>query len=573
MAISKDKQVKKTAEKKVTEKKVRKTPNPSQKRGQPTAAARLISSPYIKFGWHKPLGGDIKETVQQISSMADSMYMLQISRDRPIDSLSLRNGLFWEHRQLEDESIVSTPALDHIDLFPVDDESFQDTIRKIGKQPSDNNGGFLLHYLFEKIRSREFLLLPIEICGEWVTIITRMRREPQLSNLQIEREVTDLAIVDPQPSGREFRRELITRRLPSILAEGFIQLSTEATVRDLIVPDLTSESSSHWQSGLVAYTISHEFLRRLKTLQFRRTRAGNSSDEDFLWAAFEEQYNFDAYRQNLISACAHQTIEKSAYRVRLALEVPSDDSNYQPSHLRQVGKEGQSDCDEKWEIFQSPTHTTTVDIGTGPDNYSRSPSSSGARDLEDETYRVAGEPRSPGLQLSPSLSPTSLRPDGPSSPKFSPTSPSYSPTSPAHNPTSPARYYSPTCEEWMEKEDNEAQITEGRETVEEAQSNPTETETNIDTALKETICDEGQLPGASTSHQSAPIAPMGPNELSPQIPGLTFIGSPEPSNSPEPLAEDQSALEPQEVSNKRPFSEDGDDEERPEKRLKIEDES
>ncbi|KAI8950092.1 hypothetical protein F4801DRAFT_550294 [Xylaria longipes] len=610
MAITNNKQVKegkKAAVKQVKEKKIRKSSNPSKKRGQPTAAARLISSPYVKFGWHKPLGGDIKETVQHISSMADSMYMLQISRDRPIDSLSLRNGIFWEHRQLADESIVSTPALDHIDLFPVDDESFQDTLRKISKQPFFEQEGFLLHYLFETLRSREFLLLATEVCGEWVTIITRTRPRIQSgSNLRFDREVTDLAIIDPQPSGRQFRRELINRRLPLILEEGCIQLSTtelvnsrfpltfaetQATVRDIVVPNLASDEPSNWQSGLVAWAISHEFLRRLKILQFRRSRATGSSDEDFLWAAFEEQYNFDTYRENLISACAHQTIETSGYRVRLALEVPSDDSNYQPSLLQD--EKLRVVRDEKWEIFQSPTHTLTVGVNSGAPN------------LEAENHHVMKQSPIPPVfttpsytspsvsePASPACSPTSARPNAPTSPQSirGMVSPGYSPTSPAewppaappspvfkftepafspsYSPTSPATPDSSTCDELMGTEDDKVQITEteGRETVEEAESRPIETETSTDVVPRQVTSDEDQRPEASTSHQSAPVAPMGPHELSPQIPGLTL-------KSPELLAEDQSALQPQEASRKQPLSDDGHDEEPPAKRVKIEDES
>ncbi|KAJ2978394.1 hypothetical protein NUW58_g7514 [Xylaria curta] len=309
MAVSKDNQA--AAAKKPTEKKgrkVSKTPNPNQKRGQPTAAARLISSPFIKFGWHKPLGGAVKETVQHLSSMADSMYMLQIDRERPIEALSLRNAMFWEHRQLDDELIVSTPAIDHIDLFPEDDASFQETIGKIGKKQYDRM--FLLHYLFDKMRFREFLLLPIELDGVWVTIVTRTGQKSQLL-----REVTDFAIVDPLPNGRESRRSLVHRRLRAILAEGFIELPERVTVRDITIPDIEDgESDNHWKTGLIAYAFAREFLRRLKTLQFRRAQNSHRNSEhcdEFLWAAFEEHYNFDAFRQTLMSACAHQTIESS----------------------------------------------------------------------------------------------------------------------------------------------------------------------------------------------------------------------------------------------------------------------
>ncbi|KAI0487754.1 hypothetical protein F4859DRAFT_525806 [Xylaria cf. heliscus] len=621
MTASQDKQAKAVKEgkktaKKVTEKKIRKSPNPNQKRGQPTAAARLISSPYIKFGWHKPLGGDVKQTVQQISSMADAMYMLQINREQPIDSLSLRNGIFWEHRQLQDESIISTPALDHIDLFPIDDEAFQDTLRKIAKQPSDDNGSFLLHYLFGGMRSREFLLLPVEISGDWVTIISRMRRlEPQPgSNLQVDfdREITDLAIIDPQPNDRDSRRKLITGRLPDILAEGLIKLSTETTVRDIIVPDLASGPTS-WQTGLVAHAISHELFRRLKTLQFRRSRADGVTDENFLWAAFEEQYNFDTYRQNLMSACAHQTIETSSYQVRLALEVPSDDSNYQPDLLRHGQNEGVHD--EKWEVFQSPTHTVIVDMSTGLDKHLHSSPGvdSGACNLEDETNSVMGEPESssppdfssPSYTSTPVFAPTSppcsptspspsyssisLLPYHPQSPSYSSTSPevrhapsppvlspSYIPSSPDFSPTNPLTT-SPACDgdECMENGDNGSK---SKQTVEESGLSP-------NNALEE-ISDENQLPvSADTGYQLVPIAPMGPHEF---IPGLTFVGSPEIKL--EPFPEDQSALQAwartpvgslsplptapfqeyaQGASRKRPLSIDGDDEEPPYKRVKV----
>ncbi|KAH8156515.1 hypothetical protein CIB48_g11734 [Xylaria polymorpha] len=96
--------------------------------------------------------------------------------------------------------------------------------------------------------------------------------------------------------------------------------------------------------------------------------------------------------------------------------------------------------------------------------------------------------------------------------------------------------------------------------------------------------------------QSAPVAPMGPHELSPTIPGLSFIGSPEQIGSPEPLdmtedvresdamvveqsfataALDSMESGSQDGSKKRRRSEDGDDEleESPEKKVRFEEES
>ncbi|TRX90892.1 hypothetical protein FHL15_008097 [Xylaria flabelliformis] len=527
MRSSKDNQVKegkKTAEKKVTEKRISKTSKSSLKRGQPTAAARLISSPYIKFGWHRPLSGEIKEMVQRLGPTADSMYMLQTDQDRPIDSLSLRNGIFWEHRKLHDASIVATPALDHIDLFPFCDELFEETLGKIGKRRSDDNEGLLLHYLFEPLRSREFLVLPIQIEGTWVTIITRMGPKLELDS---DLEVTDLAIIDPVLNDNASRRELICRRLVSILAEGCIQLPTTATVRDIMVTNLACNQSH--LSGLVAYAVSREFLRRLKVLQYRRSCAdGPSEDEDFLWENFEERYNLDAYRQDLTSACAYQTIEASDYQVRLALEVPSDDANYQPSLLRPQNV--RSYRDERWEIFQSPTHTLTVN---GIRLSAQAPSFTSPSYTSKSEYICRLRPNTPAC------SPTSLQPNilsPANSLNYSPASPLESNT-PVYNPTSPSFSTSPSF-------------------------NPTSVNDHCPSS-------PARSP-TGTDHQVAPVAPMEPLELSTQIPKWNALNSPE---SPESLAGSQSESQPQETSRKRQCSVEDEDDVKapPEKRQKTED--
>lgn len=369
-------------ERRGTGKGVRKASAATLKRGQPTAAARLINSSYVKFGWHKPLSGEVKEVVHHVSSMADSMYMLQIKRGQPIEPLSMRNGIFWEHRQLIDPSILSTPAVDHIDLFPPEEATFKETIEKLA-QKQDGPGQLLLHYLFDNIRLREFLLLPIEIGGNWVTIIARIERRAENSmnftpgfDKHYDREVTDLAVVDPLPSNRDDRKCMIWSRLTAILAEGCIEIPQNVSVRDVTVLNVDEDDISNvrWMTGLVAYAVSREFIRRLKALQWRRHFNRGTVDREFLWAPFEEHYNFDAYRQNLTSACAHQCVEKSEYQVRLALEVPSEDSGYEPEDLADpVALEDKLE-DEKWDVFQTPTHSSLHAHGIAtPDSIARSP--------------------------------------------------------------------------------------------------------------------------------------------------------------------------------------------------------
>lgn len=381
---------KKIANKKVTAKvqKSVKLPNPNARRSQPAAAARLIASPYIRFNWHQPLSGETKDVIQRVSSIADSMYMLQMDRTRPIEALSLRNGLFWERRQLLDPEILCTPGIDHLELFPTDNDTFRETLIRMAKRPTENKQ-LSLHYLFGAIRSREFLLMPVQIKDVWITIIGRIQRK---ENVELDRsidshadmELTNIAFVDPLLEGREERHTLVLSRLEQILAQGCIESSLDIKIRNFAVPDIRDDGSK-WQTGLVAYAISREFIRRLKVLQHRQAREEETC-QDFLWAPFEEDYNFDAYRQNLLSACGHHCVEGSGYRSRIALEVPSEDSMYDRSLL------GADDnilaADDKWSIFQSQTHTHIINPYVNAISEGRTP------DTQPEATSPATSPRS-----------------------------------------------------------------------------------------------------------------------------------------------------------------------------------
>ncbi|KAI1422752.1 hypothetical protein F5Y12DRAFT_786564 [Xylaria sp. FL1777] len=516
MAVSKDNQVKqkKSADKKATEKKTRRSPNPNQKRGQPTAAARLISSAYIKFGWHKPLSGEVKEAIQGIRSIADSMYMLQMERTRPIEPLSMRNGLFWEHRQLVRQSVLSTPAVDHLDLFPNDEDLFQETLSKLRMQLCENEKLYRLHCLFDTIRSREFLLLPVQIDDNWITIITRIQRKGEVDLNQpldnyTDMEITDIALIDPVPEGRESRERLIIGRLALVFREGCIDLAENLAHRNLAVADIdtTVTPDYRWQTGLIAYAISREFIRRIKVLQYRQDRGecSSSDDQEFLWAPFEEHYNFDFYRQCLMAACAYQAIEGSAYQARMALEVPSEDSNYHSELLGHgAGKTDYLAPDEKFDVFQSETHTHAIDI---------------------QSNLIQPSPRSPTHEV-PLLTPS--RPIC-RSPEFIPdyTSPSSysSEQQPALSGSGPTSSTFPNEQEPLRSPSK-------------SMSDSEEAETRTEVAPHEDqVHDAGE-----DVQENAPVAPMGVFELSPIIPGLDIANSVKVTNAPELVAEDQSAL-------------------------------
>ncbi|KAI0018066.1 hypothetical protein F4780DRAFT_781764 [Xylariomycetidae sp. FL0641] len=361
------------------------------KRGQPTSAARVITSSYAKYGWSKALTGEVKKTVEGVRTAADAMLALQQQRARPVSSFSLRNALFWEHRSqlAADPRLVSTPAADHLDFFSADAASYQDTMGRVARrrreadpdEAEDSNPATLqLHYFFQGVREREFLLWPValERDGPWVTIILRLREakrgdmakseEGQHDPLDyVDREVTDLAIIDPLEDGRLERRRVIEARLPRLLAEGCVGLADDRTVHQVEVPGAEAE----WQTGLLAYAVAREFLRRLKVLLWRRRRDGKkggpppgAAGTAFLWEAFEEHANVDGYREAMMAACAHQTIEKSGFLVRMALEVPSETSGYAPEDMRPPPPppppHHAEPADEKYEAFQLPTHTLAV---------------------------------------------------------------------------------------------------------------------------------------------------------------------------------------------------------------------
>ncbi|KAI0425082.1 hypothetical protein F5Y09DRAFT_347056 [Xylaria sp. FL1042] len=525
--------------KKKVEKK-RKIPNPTQKRGQPAAAGRLVSSPWIKFGWHKPLRGDVKDTIQEISSIADSMYMVQVERTRPIESLSLRNALFWEHRQLEQPLDVSTPSIDHLDLFPIEDEAFRDTLQKIRKQLHRHNKTFSLHYLFSSIRSREFLIMPVEIGGNWITIVTRTQRKQELNFEQspdgyVDMEVTDIAVIDPLPEGREFRKELIDKRLPAILREGCIEMAASTTHRTLAVPDINVATTSNyrWQTGLVAYAMSRELIRRLKVCQYRQKHGGSGSDsEDYFWAPFEEYYNLDGYRQSLMAACAHQAIEGSGFQTRMALEVPSEDSNYDRELLCQPGKTDHLADDEKWDVLQSETHTYTIEVcsnltETPPVETPETSSRENSANVYDpavptrEDSSAVYDPAVPARKESPAVYDPAVPTRKEPSATYDPTTPFYAPTSSQHTPIlappAPQNSVNPSPEEMgCDEMDYDAQIVPHDD-------QPTDFNVSIQGA--------------------AFVAPMEAPKLSAVIPGLGLVNPTKVTKIPTLLREETNILD------------------------------
>ncbi|KAH9905152.1 hypothetical protein F4778DRAFT_728880 [Xylariomycetidae sp. FL2044] len=334
-------------------------PNP-----QPTCAARVIYSSSLNRGWGKALSNETNQMVRRLDAEANAAHLLQLRRDREVAKTAMRVGLFWEHKQLKDQLIVSTPAhLDSLTFFSHLAEERREALAKTKRVISRDFKTVKMHSFFAGLREREFTVLPVEIEDAWVTIVLRVRAKtpitasapgPDKRGEYLDRELTDFAICDPLEEGRSGRAKRIRDVLPMMLRQGSIEASmTSANDHGNLTPFNVTQNA-RWETGYVAFAFAREFLRRLKVLLFRRTHPSSDADADtyFLWKPFEEHYTIDGYRQGLMAACLHQCIEKSNYQVRIALEVPSEKAAYSPSSLSRITGPGvvdpPQDLDDEW---------------------------------------------------------------------------------------------------------------------------------------------------------------------------------------------------------------------------------
>lgn len=326
----------------------------------PVCASRVIKNPLYGTGWSGKLSPEEKNLATSLLDDAAAMYSLQIQRDREVEPLSLHNAIFWEHHQLSDQRIVSTPALiweqqqqlndlrittgviHDVPFFSTNKSAWKESLQQVLKQPSSSSASVEIHHVFSNIRDREFTVWPVLVEGFWITIIMRVVemdipvvQHGVSSNYYFDRKVNKLAIVDPVYEDREARWELIFGRLKNLLRQGCIYLSGDALVQTLTVDQVEEE----WESGYMSYAISREFLRRLKILIHRRQRQefgepDSNPEKQLLWTAFEETPSIDGYREAMMSACSNYVIEASGYRIRSALEVPSVAAGHVAKGLR-----------------------------------------------------------------------------------------------------------------------------------------------------------------------------------------------------------------------------------------------
>ncbi|KAI1651079.1 uncharacterized protein F4817DRAFT_326671 [Daldinia loculata] len=299
-----------------------------------TSAARLISNPNFKSGWGAVLTPKTNEVIRSVKKEADGMYRLQTARDRPISATSIYTALFWEARNFRKPSIVFTPAVDdELQLFSEEGKGFDKARKEIRRMASDNINDASFHPLFKSMRNCRFTLWPIHLPVQdvWVTVILQIggiSTNFQESPNRFDREVVACAIVDPLPNDRDDRRHFVKERLAEILEDGCIYLPDNAMVESFTTEDVHEA----WATGHVAYAVCREFIRRLRVLNYQED-CGHAVNTGLLWTGLEEHHDIDSYRESMMAACAHRTIRNSGYHVRMALEVPSEKSNYNPDGL------------------------------------------------------------------------------------------------------------------------------------------------------------------------------------------------------------------------------------------------
>ncbi|KAI1803965.1 hypothetical protein F4811DRAFT_307295 [Daldinia bambusicola] len=299
-----------------------------------TSAGRLVANPDFKSGWGAVLTPDINEVVRSVRKEAGATYRLQAARDEPISAASMYTALFWEARNFRNSLTVFTPAItDELKLFAREDEVYGTARAVIRKKASENISDTKFHPLLKSIRDSKFTLWPVRLPLEniWVTIILQLGGIPedsQESPLCYDRDVVACAIVDPYPSAREVRRNFVKERLSEILEEGCIRFNDSAVMGSFTTEDVRET----WATGHVAYAVCREFIRRLNVLKYQED-CGHSVSTFLLWTPFEQHHDVDSYRESIMAACAHRTIQNSNYLIRMALEVPSKKSNHEPGRL------------------------------------------------------------------------------------------------------------------------------------------------------------------------------------------------------------------------------------------------
>ncbi|KAK8022681.1 hypothetical protein PG993_013448 [Apiospora rasikravindrae] len=259
---------------------------------------------------HYPKGsrweGDLR--IERFIAPLRGMNNLQVSRRKTVTAQSMYNALRWERTASRLNDLVFFSLLGAREDFfsPL---TFNDAMSTINK----GEDGELSDYM-TKMRLGHFVVQLFGFYNNtlWVGVIFQLAEDKSDGSLHVDR----IAVLDPYLTNRADRLVQIQQVIRRICAEGDIEIDANVSWNDLAHDDIPNRDGM-WPAGHVVFALVCEFFRRVKVLKHRQLLSLGG-----LWRPFSETYDFDTYRQRMLSACAQQAIERSRCAARLAIEVP-----------------------------------------------------------------------------------------------------------------------------------------------------------------------------------------------------------------------------------------------------------
>ena len=304
----------------------------------------------------------------------NAMNRLQEGHQDEITPRSMVSAMLWDQAQLPEPDIAAVVNFDGWPLFEDDENDFNTELQKweyVLPHGNADGSDVELQYrdLLMSMRQAEYVFIPYQFRsrqqndsadgrtkGVWVLIVMRVEAI-ELSKTLYDRYASDITIIDPEPSGREKRADMIWNRLQPLLEYAHIRVDSQLGLLEnaFQVKDLGPGWS--WMTGHVCYQYAHELFRRLRCLLEEGMRG--HYDASF-WGPLEEGYNTKLVRKQMLAACANRVIEKSEHYGRLAIEFPGfasdhDAYNYRPSELDPRTR-SEMEFDGSAEAMRGPRH-------------------------------------------------------------------------------------------------------------------------------------------------------------------------------------------------------------------------
>ncbi|KAK7958318.1 hypothetical protein PG996_010243 [Apiospora saccharicola] len=305
----------------------------------------------------------------------NAMNRLQEGHQDEITPRSMVSAMLWDQVQLPEPDIAAVVNFAGWRLFEIDEKAFDGELQLNWRYKSAEcnvDGSHVkLEYreLLMSMRQAEYVFIPYQFRypqqkdsangrtqGNWVLIVMRVEAI-ELGRTLYDRCVSDIAIIDPDPSRREERAGKIWNPLRLLLEYAHIRVDANLRLGLLDNAFQVKDIEPGWMTGHVCYQYTHELFRRLRCLLEAGLRG--YYDASF-WGPLEEGYHTELARKTMLAACANRVIEKSEHYGRLAIEFPGfasdrDAYNYRPANLDpRTGSE--KDFDGSDDAMPAPRH-------------------------------------------------------------------------------------------------------------------------------------------------------------------------------------------------------------------------